>query len=65
MTVEELANITMSAISFTNMWLMIVSVIGIIMVAYLTIKVKKQEAEIEQLRQKKSTRRPTRRVEYK
>lgn len=49
MTVENLANIVMSELSYTNMWLVILAVVLFITVGYLNYKIKKQSEVINDM----------------
>lgn len=49
MTVENLANVVMSELSYTNMWLVILAVVLFIAVGYLNYKVKKQSEVINDM----------------
>lgn len=49
MTVENLANIVMSELSYTNMWLVILAVVLFIAVGYLNYKIKKQSEVINDM----------------
>lgn len=49
MTVENLANVVMSELSYTNMWLVILAVVLFITVGYLNYKIKKQSEVINDM----------------